>query len=109
MGTSGKRSFKTVRLRTENDNCKLSGDQILLVFDPLVDSEQDLESGFFRCHEKVPILEPGEASVTRSLAVVPMQSVPESLIHAFVDQNAHLGAREQEFFRFFESSDGGFA
>src|SRR5260370_4583903 len=33
------------------------------------------------------------------------QRIPESLIHTFVDQNAHLGTREQEVFCFFECSD----
>ncbi len=35
------------------------------------------------------------------------QRIAESLVDTFVDQDAHLGAREQQVFCFFESSDSG--
>jgi len=40
---------------------------------------------------------------------VSRQRVPEPLVDAFVEQNAHLGTREQELLRFFEGGDGEFA
>jgi hypothetical protein len=40
---------------------------------------------------------------------VSRQSVPKSLIHAFIDEDAHLGACEQQFFRFFKGGNGSFA
>jgi uncharacterized protein (DUF433 family) len=48
---------------------------------------------------------PGESDVAGGLAIVAGQRIPESLIHTFVDQNAHLGTREQEVFCFLECSD----
>ena len=36
------------------------------------------------------------------------QRIAETLVDAFVDQDAHLGTREQQMFCFFESSDSGF-
>ncbi|PYT82824.1 MAG: hypothetical protein DMG40_04105 [Acidobacteria bacterium] len=68
------------------------------MFDPLICSEEDLESGRFRCCEKLPILESGEAGISRGLAAVSRQGVPESLIHASVDEDAHLRACEQQFY-----------
>jgi hypothetical protein len=46
--------------------------------------------------------------VTGGLAIVMGERIPEALIYAFVEQNAHLRTREQEVFCFFESGDGGF-
>src|SRR6266403_419390 len=40
--------------------------------------------------------------VGQILAVVSRQSVAKSLIHAFIDEDAHLGACEEQFFRFFK-------
>jgi hypothetical protein len=39
------------------------------------------------------------------LAIVAVQQGPESLIDTFIDQNAHLGTREQKLLSFFERSD----
>jgi hypothetical protein len=33
------------------------------------------------------------------------KGVPESLVDAFIDQNAHLGTREQKLLSFFERGD----
>jgi hypothetical protein len=37
---------------------------------------------------------------------VSRQGVPKSLIHAFIDEDAHLGACEQQFFGFFKGVNG---
>ncbi len=37
------------------------------------------------------------------------ERVPEALVDTLVDQDAHLGTREQKLLRFFESGDGRFA
>ncbi len=47
--------------------------------------------------------------VGQILAVVSRQSVAKSLIHAFIDEDAHLGACEEQFFRFFKGGNGSFA
>jgi hypothetical protein len=50
-----------------------------------------------------------ELSRWETLAVVSRLSVPKSLIHAFIDEDAHLGACEEQFFRFFKGGNGSFA
>lgn len=81
----------------------------MLVFDPLIHGQEDIESCRFRCCEKIAIFQSGESGVTGCLAIVTGQIVSESLVDTFIDQNAHLGASEEKVFRFFESSDCGFA
>jgi hypothetical protein len=56
----------------------------------MIHGEENVEFGFFGGDKKVAVLETGESGVTGGLAVVARQPVPESLIDALVDQNAHL-------------------
>src|SRR5260370_67217 len=105
-GRQWQQVFQTIRPGTENDNCDLAGSQILLVFDTLVHGKEDIEFACFRSGKKVAVLQSRESSVTGRLAMVTGQRVAESLIDTLVDQNAHLGTREQKLFCFFESSDG---
>jgi len=79
----------------------------LLVFDTLVHGQENIEIGCFRGFEKLAVAQSSESCVPGCLAIVTGQRAAESLIDTFVDQNAHLGAREQEMFCFFKSSDGG--
>lgn len=78
----------------------------MLVFDTLIDGEENVEFGFFRGVKKVAIFQSCESNVTDCLAIVTGQSVPESLVDTLVDQNAHLRTREEKLFCFFESGDG---
>jgi len=78
------------------------------VFNTLIHGEENIEFGCFRSGKKVAILQSCESSVTGRLAMVTGQGVAESLIDTLVDQNAHLGTREQKVFRFFEGGDGHF-
>src|SRR5216684_7768176 len=55
-----------------------------------------------------PFFSPASPAKTGCLAIVTGQRVPESLIDALVDQNAHLRACEQEVFCFFKGSNGHF-
>src|SRR5216684_4814469 len=55
-----------------------------------------------------PFFSPASPAKTGCLAIVTGQRVPESLIDALVDQNAHLRACEQEVFCFFKGSNGRF-
>src|SRR5216683_740348 len=75
-------------------------------FDALIHGEENVEFACFRSGKKVAILQSCQSSITGCLAIVAGQRVPKSLIDTLVDQNAHLGAREQKVFCFFESSDG---
>jgi hypothetical protein len=81
----------------------------LLIFDTLIGCEEDIKSGGFRRRKKFAILQSRQSGVTRPLAIMTGQMVPESLINAFVDQNAHLGAGDQNVFRLFEGGDRRFA
>jgi hypothetical protein len=60
-----------------------------LEFDTLIDGEKNVKFGCFRCHKKLAILQSTQSGVTHCLAIVATQRVPESLIDAFIDQNAH--------------------
>jgi hypothetical protein len=80
----------------------------LLIFETLIDGEENVESSCFSGGKKVAVLSSGESGVAGGLAIVSGKGVAETLIDALVDQNAHLGASEQEVFCFFESGDGHF-
>jgi hypothetical protein len=81
----------------------------LLVFDSLIHSQENVEFCCFRCCKKIAIFQSCESGVTGGLAIVTGQIVSEPFVDTFIDQNAHLGAGEEKVFRFFESSDCGFA
>jgi hypothetical protein len=81
-----------------------------LIFHALINRNESLESRSFRCSEKLTIFESGEAGISRCLAVMSRQSVAESLIDTFVNQDAHfLLARKKKFFRLFQGGEGGCA
>jgi hypothetical protein len=67
----------------------------LLVFDTLIDSKENVKLGRFRRLKKLAILPSSQSCVTDCLAIMAAQRVPESLVDTFIDQNAHLGTREQ--------------
>jgi hypothetical protein len=77
--------FQTVRLCAENDDSDTSYNEVLLVFDALVHGEKNIKFGGFRRRERVTILESCESSVTRGLAIVAREIIPESLINTFVE------------------------
>jgi len=77
--------FQAVRFRAENDDSDTSSSQVLLIFDALVNGEENVKFGFFRCRKKVAILEACQPSVTRRLAIVAREIIPESLINTFVE------------------------
>ena len=87
-GDKGKEVFETTRLRAKNDDGDLSADQILLVFDALIQGEKGIEFGAFCGCEEV-----GQPSVADSLAVLAGQMIASSLVDTLVDQDAHLGVR----------------
>jgi hypothetical protein len=92
----------------KNDYCDISAGQILLVFDTLIHSKENVEFGCLRRCKKLAIFQSSQSSVTGCLAIVIRQRVPESLIDTFVDQNAHLWTSKQKVFCLFERSDGRF-
>ena len=47
-------------------------------------------------------------AITSGLAIMAGKSVAETLVDAFVNENAHLRMREQQVLRFFEGGEGGF-
>ncbi len=100
--------LQSVRFRTKNDDGDCSVSQILLVFDALIHGKKNIKFGRFRRAQKRAILQPSEPCVTGGLAIVIGQVVPESLIDAFIDQNAHLRACKEKLLRFFEGGDGQF-
>jgi len=77
--------FQTVRFCAENDDSDTSSSQVLLVFDALVHGQENVKFGGFRRREKVAILESCKSSVTRGLAIVAREIIPESLINTFVE------------------------
>ena len=85
--------FETTRLRAKNDDGDLSADQILLVFDALIQGEKGIEFGAFCGCEEVAIFQAGQPSVADSLAVLAGQVIASSLVDTLVDQDAHLGVR----------------
>jgi len=101
--------FQAVGVRTKNENCDGSADKILLVFDALIHGEENIEFGDLRGGKKIAVLKSGESSITSGLALMTGEGVAETLIDAFVNENAHLGTREQQVFRFFEGGEGRFA
>jgi hypothetical protein len=58
----------------------------LLVFDTLINGEENVEFACLRCSKNVAVLQPRQSSVTGRLAIVTGQSVPESLIDTLVDE-----------------------
>ena len=92
-GDKGKEVFETTRLRAKNDDGDLSADQILLVFDALIQGEKGIEFGAFCGCEEVAIFQAGQPSVADSLAVLAGQVIASSLVDTLVDQDAHLGVR----------------
>ena len=80
----------------------------MLVFDALIDGKENIKFGCFCRREKLTIFQSSKTGVTSSLAIVSEERVPESLINAFVEQDAHLGASEQEVFGLFERGEGHF-
>jgi hypothetical protein len=57
----------------------------LLVFDSLIHGEENVEFASFRGCKKLAILQSGEPSVPRCLAIVAGQRAPKSLIDTLVD------------------------
>ena len=55
IGTSGRRSLDFAR-NTMITNLRVA--RLLLVFDPLIDREEDLKPGLLGCGEKLSILQP---------------------------------------------------
>jgi hypothetical protein len=49
--------FQAVRFRAENDDSDTSSSQVLLVFDALVQGEENVKFDGSRCREEVTILE----------------------------------------------------
>jgi hypothetical protein len=77
----------------------------LLVFDALIYSKENVKIRGFRCQKKLAVFQSSHSRVARCLAIVVRKGVPESLVDAFIDQNAHLGTREQKLLSFFERGD----
>jgi hypothetical protein len=77
--------FQAIRFRAKNDDSDTSSTQILLIFDALIHGEENVKFRVFRCREKFAILESCESSVTRGLAIMAREIIPESLINAFVE------------------------
>jgi hypothetical protein len=75
----------------------------------LIHGEENVEFGCLGRRKKIAIFQSSQSSVTGCLAIVLGQTVPETLIDAFVDQNAHYGTCKQEVFRFFERGNGRFS
>ena len=74
-GDEGKEVFETTRLRAKNDDGDLPVDQILLVFNTLIQGEKGIEFGaFFGC-EEVAIFQAGQPSVADSWAVLAGQMI----------------------------------
>ena len=84
-GDKGKEVFETTRLRAKNDDGDLSADQILLVFDALIQGEKGIEFGAFCGCEEVAIFQAGQPSVADSLAVLAGQMIASSLVDTLVD------------------------
>ena len=77
----------------------------MLVFDTLIDSQENIKFGRFRRVKELAILPSSQPSITDCLAIVAAQQGPESLIDTFIDQNAHLGTSEQKLLSLFERCD----
>ena len=75
----------------------------------MIHGEEHVKFGRFRCRKKLPILQSSQSSITGCLTIVTGQAVPEPHIDSFVDQDAHLGTREQKMLCFFECGDSRFA
>jgi hypothetical protein len=83
--------FEAIGFGAENDDGNPSGLQILRLGYALIDRQQNIETGCFGRRGKVAIFESRQPGVTRRLAVVTGQKIPQPLVNAFVDQNAHSG------------------
>jgi hypothetical protein len=77
--------FQAVRFRAENDDSDASASQILLVFNALVHRDENVKFSAFRCREKIAVRQTRESSVTRGLAIVAREIIPESLVNTFVE------------------------
>jgi len=76
---------------------------------PLIDCEQNVELGCFGGREKVAVFQSRQSGLTCRLAVVAGQMIPQALIQAFVNENAHSGPCEQSLFCFFQCGESQFA
>jgi len=73
----------------ENDNRDMSSRQILLMFDALIYGEQDIKLCSLRGCAELSVLETGQPSKARRLAIVIGKVLPHPFINAFIYQNAH--------------------
>lgn len=74
-GDEGKEVFETTRLRAKNDYGDPSADQILLVFDTLIQGEKGIEFRAFCGCEEVAIFQAGHPGVADSLAILAGQMI----------------------------------
>jgi hypothetical protein len=79
------------RFRLKNDDGDFPANQILLVLQPAVYRQQNIEVGRFGGVQKFAVLQATETGVFGRLTLMPGKVVSQSLIYAFVQQNPHSG------------------
>ena len=62
---------QSIRFYADNDNRDVSARQVLLIFDPMVDSKENIELHLLRSIEEFAIFQSGETGIAHRLAIVP--------------------------------------
>ncbi len=106
--TSGNRSFRRFDFAWRMMIAIFRAARFCWYPETLIHGDENVEFGCSRGGKEIAVLQSGKSGKTGCLAIVTGQRVPESLIDALVDQNAHLRACEQEVFCFFKGSNGRF-
>jgi hypothetical protein len=89
FGHQGHEILQQVGLSTKNDNSDPSLPQILLVFKPAINSQNNVKFCCLGCGQKLTVLKSSKAGVSSCLAIVTGKVVAQSLAHAFVEKNPH--------------------
>jgi hypothetical protein len=89
IGNQRQQVFQQDRFPTKNDNRDLSLLQILLVFKPMIDGQDNVEFCSLGCGQKLTVLQPNKASVSCRLTIMPGKVLAQSFVHALVEKNPH--------------------
>ena len=71
-----------------------------------INRNQRFKARLFGCREQFSVTQASQSCVAAGLTIVPAELMAQSLIDTFIQEEAHLEAGEQRFFRFFQSLQG---
>jgi hypothetical protein len=101
--------LQAIRTSPRNDDCDFLAPEILLVSGTLIDGEQQRKPRGSGGFDQLAVLESRYAGVTSRLTIVIGKGVTQSFIDTFIDENSHLGPREQSMLGLFQNLQRQFA